>query len=195
MTVVAILEAAQLTSTRHAEDRRDGSSGAAHLYVGDTSGDLHVRRDVEATVVALYEPQPTVRVRVRDAGEVHELVTLDGLPAALVLPATHLDDDVHDEQLCPAVATRRAAGAGRSRQDGGVSDVLLVTGPPGAGKSTLATVLAGAGEPAALVTPPAQSGGVTSAPGASAMPTCDSQRCWWGQVPDLPFGAVSTTLR
>jgi hypothetical protein len=59
---------------------------------------------VETTVVRLDETRQAVRPRVADAPEVDELVALDGLPTALVLPVAHLDDDVHPGNLCASTS-------------------------------------------------------------------------------------------
>ena len=108
MAVVVIVEAPQGRSTRYAEDRLGGPSVLHHPDLGHPSSDSLIGIDV---VVRLDEAHPAVRVCPADAVEVDELVALDGFPAALVLPATHLHDDVHDVTLGPAGRPHGLLGA------------------------------------------------------------------------------------
>src|SRR3569833_1390091 len=95
MAVVVIVEAPQRIPTGHPKDRLRGPVFLNHLDPGHPALNARICLNVKAAVVSLHETWATIRPCVADALKVDELVPLDGFPTALVLPVTHLYDDVH----------------------------------------------------------------------------------------------------
>lgn len=96
MAVVVTVDAPEGFPTGHPKDRLRGPVLSHHLDPRHPSLNACIGLNVEAAMVALRKERAAVTPRVADAPEVDELIPLDGFPAALVLPVTHLDDDVHD---------------------------------------------------------------------------------------------------
>ena len=92
---VCLLRGAQFLAARNAENRRRVPV-LYHLDLSHASLDALISRHIEATVVTLNETDPTVRLLPAEAVKVHELIPLNRLPAARVLPAADLHNDIHD---------------------------------------------------------------------------------------------------
>ena len=93
---------AQRPAARHALHRLRRAAVPDDVDVPHSSPDAHLRLEV---VVRLDQRLPAVVVRAAQAPEVDQGVPLDGLTAALVLPAAHHDDDVHGATVGEAGVT------------------------------------------------------------------------------------------
>lgn len=107
MTVVIDAEAAHGLPAWQAEHLLGGVPRSYDLDVADASLDLHLGLQV---VVGLAEVNLSVRPHHAKAAEVDELVALDRGPAALVLPAAHLDHDVHLSMLTGGIRLSQGDG-------------------------------------------------------------------------------------
>lgn len=107
MTVVIDAEAAHGLPAWQTEHLLGGVPRSYDLDVADASLDLHLGLQV---VVGLAEVNLSVRPHHAKAAEVDELVALDRGPAALVLPAAHLDHDVHLSMLTGGIRLSQGDG-------------------------------------------------------------------------------------
>lgn len=92
VTVVIRVEALQRSAARHTQNCLHRAAGSDHVDVPDSSSDSHDGLEV---VVGLSQRRLALLVRAAQAAEVDDGVSLDGLTAAVVLPAAHLDGHVH----------------------------------------------------------------------------------------------------
>lgn len=112
VAVVIGVEATHGLPARQAENPLGRVPGSHDLNVADAPLDLQLRLQV---VVGLAEVNVIVRPHYAQTAEVDELVTLDRGPAALVLPAAYLDDDVHLSMLTGGIGLSQGTAARQRR--------------------------------------------------------------------------------
>ena len=96
MTVIGLVETSERFSAGQPLNGLHLAIRAYHYQVGDSALDAHVGVIV---VVRLDQTHMTARSNAANTTERNQLSSLDGRPAALVLPAAYLDDDVHPGSL------------------------------------------------------------------------------------------------